>query len=165
MDQASFWKLIATARSGARDDQTFLQRMAVVLAKLSPDELREYDRHFGRLHAESYSLKLWGAAYLTNGGCSDDGFEYFRAWLIAQGQTVFERANENPDSLAEIAISEAELEEFWYLARQIHLEKTGKEMPHERVARPALGEEWDFDDSAQMKSRYPKLFAKYVGVR
>ncbi|MFE5591185.1 DUF4240 domain-containing protein [Streptomyces sp. NPDC056549] len=32
------------------------------------------------------------AAYMVNGGCCDDGFDYFRGWLIAQGRNVFERA-------------------------------------------------------------------------
>ena len=89
MDQAAFWKLIATARSGAANDEVFVERMAAVLRRLSPDELLEYERQFDRVHAESYGWKLWGAAYLINGGCSDDGFEYFRAWLTAQGQPCF----------------------------------------------------------------------------
>jgi len=163
MDQAVLWNLIATARSGAGNDRVFVERMAAVLRKLSPDELIEYERQFDRVHSESYSWKLWGAAYLINGGCSDDGFEYFRAWLIAQGKHVFERAIASPDSLSEIATSETELEDFWYLAPQIYREKTGKEMPRTSAARPALGEQWDFDDPAQMKIRYPKLFAKYGG--
>ena len=31
---------------------------------------------------------------------SDDSFLYFRSWLVAQGQRVFEAALEDPDSLA-----------------------------------------------------------------
>jgi hypothetical protein len=158
MDRAGFWKLIETARAGAEDDGEFLERMAAVLRQLGPDELIGYEQEFDRLHAESYGWALWGAAYLINGGCSDDGFEYFRAWLIAQGQDHFERALANPDSLAEIATSEAELEDFWYLAPQVYRERTGKEMPRKHVARPALGEPWDFDDPGEMRSRYPKLF-------
>ena len=34
---------------------------------------------------------LWDAAYLINGGCSDDGFDYFRGWLVDQGRETFER--------------------------------------------------------------------------
>jgi hypothetical protein len=41
------------------------------------------------LMAESYTNPLWAAAYVINGGCSDDGFDYFRGWLIAQGREVF----------------------------------------------------------------------------
>ena len=31
-------------------------------------------------------------AYLAQGGCSDDAFEEFRAWLILQGRGLFESA-------------------------------------------------------------------------
>ncbi|MFF5497583.1 DUF4240 domain-containing protein [Streptomyces aquilus] len=37
-----------------------------------------------------------------NGGCSDDGFDYFRGWPIAQGREDFERATADPDALAEL---------------------------------------------------------------
>jgi Protein of unknown function (DUF4240) len=53
------------------------------------------------LMVESYRWELWGAAELLNGGASGDGFEYFRAWLIAQGRAVYEAAMRDPDSLAE----------------------------------------------------------------
>ena len=52
--------------------------------------------------AASYREDLWGAAYLINGGASDDGFEYFRGWLMTQGRAVFARAVADPDSLAEL---------------------------------------------------------------
>jgi hypothetical protein len=31
------------------------------------------------LASRAYRADLWGAAFIINGGCSDDGFEYFRA--------------------------------------------------------------------------------------
>lgn len=34
---------------------------------------------------KTYDWDLWGAAYLINGGASDDGFDYFRGWLLSQG--------------------------------------------------------------------------------
>jgi hypothetical protein len=45
------------------------------------------------LLAASYRTVLWAAACLINGGYSDDGFEYFRGWLIVQGRDVFERSD------------------------------------------------------------------------
>src|SRR5882672_4855014 len=96
---------------------------------LTPEELLDFESCFDRVHKESYAWSLWGAAYLMNGGCSDDGFEYFRAWLIAQGRQPFEMALEDPDTLATLVNPEGELEEFMYLARQAYEEKTGEEMP------------------------------------
>ncbi|MFC9245678.1 DUF4240 domain-containing protein [Streptomyces sp. NPDC057136] len=57
--------------------------------------------------ADSCTNPLWAAAYVINGGCSDDGFDYFRGWLIAQGREVFERTAADPDALAEVPIVRA----------------------------------------------------------
>lgn len=83
---------------------------------------------------------LWGAAYVINGGCSDDCFEYFRGWLVLQGRETFERALANPDSLAVHPQLEgaAELEEVLYVARTVYQAKTGKE-PQVSVQRPSFG--------------------------
>lgn len=165
MDRTAFWKIIDDTRSGAKDEDAFLDRITTRLRNLSFEELVEFQRHFDELLGQSYRWDLWGAAYVMNGGCSDDGFEYFRAWLIAQGQQVFHRAIANPDSLAELENPEGALEELMYVAPELYREKTGREMPdsvHEGVHRPDLGDDdWDFDDAEEMKRRYPTLFAKY----
>ena len=167
IDLIAFWKIIEDARSGASDDEDFLSRIKSRLQMLKPAELQGFERHLGNLHAESHSWRLWGAAYLMNGGCSDDCFDYFRAWLMSQGRKTFEDALKDPDTLAHVGgskIRTRELEQFMYLAQEAYEEKTGQEMPdsvYQGVTRPELGERWDFDDDTEMKKRYPELFAKY----
>jgi hypothetical protein len=39
---------------------------------------------------EAHRWDLWAAAYVINGGASDDGFEYFLGWLMAQGRARWE---------------------------------------------------------------------------
>jgi hypothetical protein len=165
MDVSAFWKIIDDARTNATDDEDFLTRIDSCIRVLEPAELLEFQRHFKKMHTESYSWNLWGAAYLMNGGCSDDGFDYFRAWLLAQGRDTFEKALADPDTLAALENPEGELEEFMYLAPQAYEDKTREQMPDsvfQVATRPKLGEGWDFDDDAEMKDRYPKLFAKYA---
>jgi hypothetical protein len=53
--------------------------------------------------ADSSRSSLWAAAYVINGGCSDDGFDYFRAWLMLQGQGTFGQAVADLDSPADLA--------------------------------------------------------------
>ena len=164
MDRAGFWKTIADARAGA-NDEAFLGQLEARLRALPPEKIAAFQRHFEELHAASYEWDLWGAAYLIHGGCSDDGFEYFRAWLIAQGEQVYTRAVADPDSLAAIADPEGELEELMYVAREAYRARTGAEMPDafdQGVERPSLGEGWDFDDPTEMATRYPKLAARYA---
>jgi len=170
MDLGTFWKFIGDARSRARDDRDFLSRTASRLRMLKPEELMEFESHFEKIHTESFSWNLWGAAYLMNGGCGDDGFDYFRAWLMAQGQQAFDNAVKDPDTLATLAEPGTRgsrgFEEFMHLARETYEEKTGEEMPDSDVlfqgvvpSEPA--ERWDFNDATEMKKRFPKLFAKY----
>lgn len=42
--------------------------------------------------------------------CSDDGFDYFRGWLISRGEEVFNQVIKNPEFLAEY-LSEENLQE------------------------------------------------------
>ena len=52
----------------------------------------------------AYQYGLWTAAnVMERGGCSDDGFMDFRAWLVAQGKEVYLAALADPDSLANAA--------------------------------------------------------------
>ena len=51
----------------------------------------------------AFTWELAGAVTRIFGGwCSDDGFEYFRLWLIGRGRVTFERAITMPDSLATV---------------------------------------------------------------
>ena len=56
------------------------------------------------LVAQAHRWDLGAAAYLMRGGYSDDGFDYFRGWLIAQGRSRRERALADPDSLADAGV-------------------------------------------------------------
>ena len=47
------------------------------------------------------------------------------------------------------------------MARTAYEAVTGNEIPAVPINLPDLGEGWDFDDDAEMKQRYPKLFAKF----
>ncbi len=117
MDRAAFWELIDAARAQAGDDDdAFLELVRSRLASLGANEILDFQRNFHHLHAESYCWSLWGAAYLMNGGCSDDGFDYFRAGLISCSRRTFEAAVHNPDTLADLGLAGEESEEFMYVA-------------------------------------------------
>jgi hypothetical protein len=130
----------------------------------------EFDRVLLSLRDRAYRNSLWGAAYLICGGCSDDGFEYFRCWLIGQGREVYEAALSDPDSLAgyepiQSGMSvdgyvDAEWESLIYAPRSAYESKTGQEMPPATREFPEQDQElWDFEDDEEMRRRYPRLFA------
>ncbi len=110
--------------------------------------------------ARSYHRELWGAAYIINGGCSDDGFEYFRGWLILQGEKSFEDALKDPESLVEIAKCDVENEDILGLAVEAYLQQTGKEFPRKDVVDrfELKGTAWTEDE---VYEKYPKLAEKF----
>jgi hypothetical protein len=173
MDRSAFWHLIEITKAEGHDDQekqiTLLREL---LFRLPLEELQSFDQIVNELCYESYRPLLWAAAYLMNDGCSDDGFEYFRGWLIAQGATVFSKALNDPDTLADVILSYQEdnqrcffeCEEILSIAQHIYDEKTGGEMPPSgHIYYPHLTTE-DIhlieDDEAKAQS-FPRLWALF----
>lgn len=168
MDRDTFWALVDRTRA-ATDGDPDAQEEALreALGQMPPAEIVDFERHASALLAESYRMRLWGAAYLINGGCSDDGFDYFRGWLVAQGRAVYEAALADPDTLADhpgLGDGDVELEGLWYVAQQEYERLTGGEMPE--LEQPEVADEeafdLDFDDDDGMRAQYPRLSARFV---
>jgi hypothetical protein len=83
MDGEQFWTLIEAAKAATGGDcRAQTAHLVAALGQRSVNEVLVWDRIHGELMAESYRWDLWGAASLINGGCGDDGFDYFRGWLL-----------------------------------------------------------------------------------
>src|SRR5262245_29601118 len=104
-----FWDIVE--RSRRDDEEEFLEALGKELRRLPPDQILAFDARLEQLLAECYRWDVWGAAYCLQGGCSDDGFLYFRCWLISQGRHAYETALANPDSLADYADEDDEARE------------------------------------------------------
>ena len=174
MNTRQFWMLIEDARArvaDAADSEAIVARAAVLLSAFPRTEIVDAQRVLKGLLAVSYGEALWAAASLINGGCGDDGFEYFRGWLIVQGREVFERSVADPDSLADLPVigppaldrPSIECEETLYIAMRAYKVATGAELPAEAftIRYPEPDAEWDFDfdDRTRMKRRLPRLTA------
>jgi hypothetical protein len=151
MNKEKFWKIVEFAKKESEGtEEKYIEIMELELNKLTPKEIIGFDEILDGLRVEAYDRELWGAAYVINGGCSDDGFEYFRAWLIAQGQIVYENALKDPKTLESSIVMDsswdAEFEEFLYVAQRCYREKTGFEMPERPYLHCQLkGQNWDED--------------------
>lgn len=110
MNIDKFWALIDQARNQADGWEEMDAPLVDSLAALEMSDLMMWAQIFSEYQRLSYKNKLWAAAYIINGGCSDDGFDYFRAWLTAQGRQVFLEALADPDSLAEVSDCEGDVE-------------------------------------------------------
>ena len=171
MTEGRFWALVGAATALERDPERQLSALRANLEKLSIDDIEAYEAAFDEQMKRSYSWELWGAAYVVHGGASDDGFEYFRWWLIAKGRGVFEKVMADPDILADILVPNVEgvleFEDFAYVARQVWGEKTGQpsgQMPNAaNMIYPGLepsGTKFK-EDAAYLAKRYPKLWRRF----
>lgn len=158
MGDQAFWSLIEKSRQFSQGNQEQqAEGLNEALSDLSEDELIAFDKAYNKYIDQAYHWDLWAAAYIINGGCSDDCFDYFRDWLIAQGQTVYANALQNPETLIDVAQPyEAEFEEFRYVVQEVFEKKFNKEMPYEVRENPLeiQGNEWDEDT---VESKYPAL--------
>jgi TPR repeat protein len=162
MNKNDFWSLIDKSKSDSKGD---LSRQVELLTRRlqerSEEEILEFDHWLHEQMRRSYTRELWAAAYIINGGCSDDGFDYFRAWLIAQGRDVFQNALHDPESLVDVAEADMELELFLYAGIKAYEAKTNSKFPYpSRPAAELSGAEWE-EDEEHLKSKYPKLFARF----
>ena len=165
MNEETFWKIILETNKESGGEPSIQQQLIEKkLNELSPDEIIEFDNIYRELTNKAYDWKLWAAAYIVNGGCSDDCFMDFRGWLIGQGKEVYTKALSDPDSLAELDNLEEDMEweGYGYLAFTVYERKTGKEMPiNQGIMHPSepKGEEWDEDE---LEKLLPKLSQKHA---
>lgn len=172
MPEARFWSIVESTRNA--DPAAQVAALKAKLAALTPEEIVGYEGCVDAQMRRSYRWDLWGAASVAMGGASDDGFEYFRLWLIARGRADFEKVLAHPDALADIAPADPEqleFEDFAHVAPDAWAEKTGKAwdaMPHLSVFfRPdgygeLAGTRFSEDPAALARS-YPKLWHRFGG--
>lgn len=164
MSEEKFWNLIEVSLDKSEGDmEAQYNELLSELNKLTADEIIGFQNVFNRYYTEVYTSELWGAAYIINGGCSDDGFDYFRAWLISKGKEVFFKALQNPDSLAEVLredeIEGAEFEELISIGKEAYESKgNNEEFYHlvETFKYPEITIDWDEDESI-LDEMFPRL--------
>jgi hypothetical protein len=164
MQEDRFWEIIEKSKAKGKGDYELQQEMLFnELTKLDPKEVLAFESRFNDYDTKAYTWDLWAAAYIMDGGCSDDGFMDFRGWLIAQGKEVFMNALKDPETL--IAIDHDMDEDDWegiaYVAMDAYEQMTGQEMPiseDETEGEDVAGTEWEEED---LPAKFPKLWAKW----
>lgn len=176
MDDKRFWDVIAFACKPPDEEEDFLdawlEPLVEALMTLPPDDVVRFDRWFDDRTDALYTHNHWGAAYLINGGASDDGFYYWRCWLVGMGKTVYEAALADPDSLADVVDPDRDdYEAEIYGAargawRNLGLDEDDFDKAYEaqgkRKRLKLRGRAWDFDNDRQIRKRFPRLAALYL---
>jgi len=167
-----FWNIIDQSRGTNKKINHLRQikNLTKVLSSLTADEILQFDNRFHLLLRQSYTWDLWGAAFIINGGCSDDTFDYFRSWLIGQGEKSFYNAIENPETLKDILKpnDEYEWEGLEYAASKAYEKVTGKEMDvgdstdDINEEHGPVGKKWNEEELPYLFPKLWKSFSEHV---
>lgn len=172
MDETQYWAIVDAAAKQNLNEAAHETYLINELKKLSLEEIAGFRMRTDKLLYDTYTTEMWAVADLLNGGSSDDGFEYFRLWLISRGKNVYYAAVKNPDSLINEVQEDGyiyEFEMFWYVALEAFEQKTGKELyDHIDYDKFTTHEgKYSAIDTEKMSEAYlkktcPKLYAKFV---
>lgn len=170
MSDKNYWEIIN--RTLTHDDKH--SALSHELNKLRPEEIAKFDLKTRQFMQISYTSELWCAAYIINGGCSDDGFEYFRYWLILNGEDFFNMALKSPDDLVGVKkefLDVFEDESLWQSAYHVFRKKTNSDInihidDAEFIKKygtyPDMKLNWSEEDEESMRKICPKLVNKYL---
>ena len=156
-----FWALVENARRDGTGCERVAERLTDTLATLPSAAITEFNEELTTRLVESYRWDLWAVAYIANGGASDDGFDYFRGWMITRGRARFEHALRDAPSAVEGApwLGDLECEAVLGVAHAAYENATGQALPRPTVPWPAspTGEAWTEENLEQV---YPGLTAR-----
>jgi hypothetical protein len=162
-----WWDLIALSRKGAEDEEEQADRLIELLStKLSADEVLAFDRFLQERIRDAFRSDLWAVAYIMNGGCSDDGFDYFLGWLICKGKKHYEAALANPEDAAKGVSPDDEPfenESVYYAPSHAWAALTGKPRDDYYKIAPSVGRSLKgklFDEDT-VYDKHPKLAKKF----
>ncbi|MHC2625772.1 hypothetical protein ACVIW2_007804 [Bradyrhizobium huanghuaihaiense] len=172
MPADQFWEIIGRAGQADADPVAHIDALRAELRGLALEEVKSFEIAFRRRLNDAYTWDLWGAAYVIHGGCSDDGFEYFRRWLVSKGRGVYESALADPDSMAQLDVRAGpdgmwEFEEIYYVANRLFQEKGGQGDVRDYSEPEAglggsepSGEPFE-EDEEHLARRYPNLWRRF----
>jgi len=102
VNKKQFWAAIDRARKAGGGWHGMYEPLQAELSRLDVSDIITWYLIFEKYCKLARKEKLWAAAATMMNSCSDDSFDYFRGWLIAQGKDVYLAALSDPDSLADV---------------------------------------------------------------
>lgn len=157
MDDDRFWQMVEWANEQSDGDMEMKYWcLYVQILQLSPKEATAFSAIYDRHHDLSYSWSMAEACDILLDGAGSDGFDDFRAALLSMGRQVYERAIDDPDSLAEVnaSIETWRFESYSYAVMKAVNQVTGDDVKRAIPApRELSGKPWQ----SLMVERFPKL--------
>lgn len=173
IDEDKFWAIIEKSLKETNNQEDQEIYLISALEQVSPQEMLGFRLRTDKLMYDSYTSNLWCANYIISNGVTDDGFDYFRCWLISRGKDAFYKVQENPEYLINLVENEPktyDFEGFWYVAMNAFKNMTNQELnpylDYENFKTndenyPILEFNWNVDEPKTMEKIYPLLFQKF----
>lgn len=171
MTPDNFWLVIERARQRATTDAEIPILLQAHLAEQQVPYIVAFEEQLRARFHEAYDAKLWAAATIIVGFCSDDSFTDFRGWLIAQGIDVFMAALQDADRLAELGTftgdyGTARLFSLCYTPTRVYRQKIGDKIADIPVE--SIRPEWRHADMLkwnrqQILDSFPRLAERFSG--
>ncbi|AFY60067.1 DUF4240 domain-containing protein [Synechococcus sp. PCC 6312] len=166
MEEQEFWAIIAASQTESGDCESQAQRLEAILSALPPSDIIEFDFLFRQKVIAAYRWDLWGIAYLVNGGCSDDSFDYFRYWLIGQGVGAYDQVLANPEAILNYIDQDTEIEceSLIYASHSAYEALVGEAMPTKALTYPRepAGQAWEEETLADLFPQVAAQVSTYV---
>lgn len=172
LDEDLYWAIIDKSLKETKNQDDQEEFLIQEISTLSPKQMIGFRLRTDKLLHDTYNSEMWCAGYIMNGGCSDDGFEYFRNWVISRGKEAYYSAKQNPDNLISEVYENAEMydfESFWYVALEAFKQKTGKDLYDyiddenfmtKEGHYPQFEFTWQEENPESMRKICPRLFEK-----
>lgn len=175
MSEDEFWSLIE--ESQGEDPQEQLDNLVDALLDMTVEKIAGFDYVLCKMLERSYTVEMLAVADIVLDGCTDEGFECFRMWVISLGRETFENALKDPDSLFDALEKVADEgdepinAELWYVAGDAYQEMTEKDddatdrffssfdddFNEEIEIQPT----WTDDDPTGLEEICPKIFDRF----
>ncbi|WP_189335688.1 DUF4240 domain-containing protein [Actinoplanes ianthinogenes] len=103
MDVEDFWRFLERSGEETTGPQSRAAWLEYRLSRIAVDHIVDFQIHLDTVRGPIDTFDMWGAAnQVMDGLCSGDGFWYFQAWLIGQGQRWWQHAARAPDNLVDV---------------------------------------------------------------
>jgi predicted DNA-binding WGR domain protein len=177
MTESKFWELLEKCKEHGDNAEEQMEWLVTKLSKRPVKDIVTFDYMFNKHYNNSYTSNLWAAAYIIMGGCSDDSFDYFRAWILYLGKEAYERAIEDPESLlpylkvVEEQDEVPQLDEMLFIGSMAYEEKTGEDdeeyyklyeqLVDKDITQKEIELDWDEKDEEGLRNKFPLLWEAY----
>lgn len=160
IDESVFWQIIEQLQTYDSTEEKCTE-LVTILESFSAADIKRFEKILSEKMELANHFDIWALAYLAQGGCSDDAFEAFRAWLILQGKSVFDLTIRDVNEASALipAGLESQAEQLSGCAAIAFENRSGLPLATKVTKTKTKGKQWQ---EKKLESLYPKLWKRYT---